>query len=314
MIQTDSNWSSSKDFNPPPPLIRPSFPSEMELRLMYTMAIIRFVNGMADSIRSLHNSKDSVASLAIRIGLPIWFVDMRHTGTHGPLPSLALLQSGAHHALNWLKEFYWDVEYVNINSHHRTHTVSQSQSTHHEEGCTTTTITASTDTTSIFNASTATVIDSNYIQTSSHVHDSLPSFSSHPDSDSTFKILPIGQTPPTVLNLPLFYDDPQEMRKFQPDFQATIIPPSYSNPFIIQPFHGQISSFDIVYGIVEKSNNEGGLGENVAQEDENFGEEYSLLNDIMDQEDANDLESNFSESSHERCSNSGHDDDLIMTF
>ncbi|TPX54238.1 hypothetical protein PhCBS80983_g05990 [Powellomyces hirtus] len=84
----------------PPPV------SEHEIRLMYTMAFIRFVNGVVDANqRGMYAT--SVASIADQLGLPGWFVDLRHAGTHDTLPTLPLLRNGCKQALQWLRSNYW---------------------------------------------------------------------------------------------------------------------------------------------------------------------------------------------------------------
>lgn len=50
----------------------------------------------------------SIAHIAQTIGLPAWFVEIRHAATHENLPELELLREGAKSALRWLKEQYWD--------------------------------------------------------------------------------------------------------------------------------------------------------------------------------------------------------------
>ncbi|KAJ3161343.1 rRNA-processing protein las1 [Geranomyces michiganensis] len=52
----------------------------------------------------------SVANLAEQLGLPGWFVDLRHAGTHDQLPTLPILRSGCTQALQWLHTNYWIVQ------------------------------------------------------------------------------------------------------------------------------------------------------------------------------------------------------------
>ncbi|KAI9026916.1 Las1-like-domain-containing protein [Hyaloraphidium curvatum] len=82
--------------------------TDHELRLMYTMVFIRFVNGLVDPEQKSQYAR-SVASIAEQLNLPAWFVDLRHAGTHDKLPSLPLLRSGCRQALDWLNSFYWRV-------------------------------------------------------------------------------------------------------------------------------------------------------------------------------------------------------------
>ncbi|CAO3617577.1 unnamed protein product [Mucor hiemalis] len=80
--------------------------SHKELRLMYAMAIIRFVNGLVDREQKGKFAK-SINSLARSMGLPSWFVDLRHASTHERLPSLTVLRAGALQAVGWLHDNYW---------------------------------------------------------------------------------------------------------------------------------------------------------------------------------------------------------------
>lgn len=98
--------------------------STMELRLAYSAAIIRGVNGLADAshrntvnnnnnnYEGLNSNKNnnpasSVATLCDRLGLPRWIVDMRHDASHSMLPSLPCLRMAARTLLGYLGERYW---------------------------------------------------------------------------------------------------------------------------------------------------------------------------------------------------------------
>jgi hypothetical protein len=80
--------------------------SHKELRLMYAMAIVRFVNGLVDREQKGRFAK-SIQTLARNMGLPSWFVDLRHASTHERLPSLTVLRGGALQAVGWLHDNYW---------------------------------------------------------------------------------------------------------------------------------------------------------------------------------------------------------------
>lgn len=74
--------------------------------ILKAVITISFVNGIVDPLqRSLF--AQSIASLAERAGLPPWFVELRHQGTHEHLPSLQLLRTGCQEALAWLHSNYW---------------------------------------------------------------------------------------------------------------------------------------------------------------------------------------------------------------
>ncbi|KAI1298625.1 rRNA-processing protein las1, partial [Mortierella claussenii] len=88
--------------------------SDQELRLLYSMVFIRFVNGYVDAFQSAKSAK-SIAYLAVeKVGMPIWFVELRHTATHDYLPSLTILRSATHQALAWINDHYWIPQLVSI--------------------------------------------------------------------------------------------------------------------------------------------------------------------------------------------------------
>ncbi|KAJ3102546.1 Ribosomal biogenesis protein las1l [Phlyctochytrium planicorne] len=70
------------------------------------MVFIRFVNGIVDPAQK-GVFASSVVSIAESLGLPSWFVDLRHAGTHDHLPSVSILRSGCLQALQWLNDTYW---------------------------------------------------------------------------------------------------------------------------------------------------------------------------------------------------------------
>ncbi|KAK9370245.1 Las1-like-domain-containing protein [Lipomyces kononenkoae] len=79
------------------------------IRLAYSCAIIRFVNGFLDT----HQTRQfalPLHTLAQKIGMPTTFVELRHACTHEGLPSLEVLRHAAVQALEWLKCRYWKPE------------------------------------------------------------------------------------------------------------------------------------------------------------------------------------------------------------
>ena len=79
-------------------------------KLSYASAIIRAVNGIADSIqknRATYGS--SISHLCSQIGLPSWIVDLRHDSAHNELPTLIPLRLAAKTLLGFLMEKYWTV-------------------------------------------------------------------------------------------------------------------------------------------------------------------------------------------------------------
>ncbi|CAI4045286.1 hypothetical protein SKDZ_11G2660 [Saccharomyces kudriavzevii ZP591] len=80
------------------------------IRLSYVMALIRFVNGLLDPTQQSQFAIP-LHTLAAKIELPSWFVDLRHWGTHErDLPGLEMLRWAANEALSWLYDHYWNDE------------------------------------------------------------------------------------------------------------------------------------------------------------------------------------------------------------
>jgi hypothetical protein len=67
------------------------------------------VNGIVD-VGQKGIVAQSIQSIAENIGLPAWFVELRHQATHDNLPSLVLLLSALRQALDWLEINYWQVQ------------------------------------------------------------------------------------------------------------------------------------------------------------------------------------------------------------
>ena len=80
--------------------------SQMELRLLYSIAVIRAVNGLVDARQQSYYA-ESVLSLATSMGIASWIVELRHDATHNELPSLSTLRDACNHLLNWLQSKYW---------------------------------------------------------------------------------------------------------------------------------------------------------------------------------------------------------------
>lgn len=65
-----------------------------------------FVTGLLDGHQD-KTRKLSMYGIAKTIGLPTSFVELRHQGTHEPLPSLTQLRPAARKALVWIWDYYW---------------------------------------------------------------------------------------------------------------------------------------------------------------------------------------------------------------
>lgn len=87
--------------------------SEIELRLLYSMIIVRGVNGLTDSSQQGYYAS-SVMELAHRIGIPKWLVEIRHDATHNSLPSLSILRFSAHKLLDFYYQHYWCKQQIHL--------------------------------------------------------------------------------------------------------------------------------------------------------------------------------------------------------
>ncbi|XP_074557764.1 uncharacterized protein LOC141813690 isoform X2 [Curcuma longa] len=80
--------------------------SDEMLSMLYSMAIIRFVNCFVGHKKT----KFSIAELADAIGIPRVLVDIRHESSHRDLPSLQRVRHASVKALDWLKHNYWEAQ------------------------------------------------------------------------------------------------------------------------------------------------------------------------------------------------------------
>ncbi|KAK0557906.1 rRNA-processing protein las1 [Tilletia horrida] len=78
----------------------------MTSRLSLNLAIVRFVNSLVDSHQTGMFAAP-VKTIAMRLGLPLWLVELRHAGTHDELPSLESLRTASEIALRWLDINFW---------------------------------------------------------------------------------------------------------------------------------------------------------------------------------------------------------------
>jgi hypothetical protein len=89
--------------------------SENEMKLHYSSVIVRAVNGLVDpSQQGMYAT--SVLTLAEKMGLPGWIVELRHDATHNQVPSLSVLRNAGHTLFNWLYDFYWAPQFNLIQS------------------------------------------------------------------------------------------------------------------------------------------------------------------------------------------------------
>jgi len=87
---------------------RQSSCTTMELRLSLSCAILRTINGLADTLQQQRSTACSVAMLCQELGVPSWLVDIRHEATHNQLPPLPTLRLAAVSLLQYFASVYWD--------------------------------------------------------------------------------------------------------------------------------------------------------------------------------------------------------------
>ncbi|XP_069896322.1 ribosomal biogenesis protein LAS1L isoform X3 [Dipodomys merriami] len=76
-----------------------------ELRLLYGMALVRFVNLISE--RRTKYTKLPLRYLAQEINIPDWIVELRHELTHKKMPHLNECRKGCQFVLKWLQNTYW---------------------------------------------------------------------------------------------------------------------------------------------------------------------------------------------------------------
>ncbi|CAJ1954557.1 unnamed protein product [Cylindrotheca closterium] len=81
--------------------------STTELRLSYSSAIVRTINGFADVLQQQRFVASSVSLLCSKLGIPAWVVDIRHESSHNALPSLGVLRLATSTLMDFLKSEYW---------------------------------------------------------------------------------------------------------------------------------------------------------------------------------------------------------------
>ena len=82
-------------------------------RLMLGMCVIRVVNQVTDLHQKSKNAIP-VSAVAELISLPGYIVDLRHTATHGDLPSLFLLEKAVRDLYSYLITSYWTVQWSQL--------------------------------------------------------------------------------------------------------------------------------------------------------------------------------------------------------
>ncbi|XP_070146062.1 ribosomal biogenesis protein LAS1L isoform X13 [Ovis canadensis] len=76
-----------------------------ELRLLYGMALVRFVNLISE--RKTKFAKLPLKFLAQEVNIPDWIVELRHELTHKKMPHINDCRRGCYFVLDWLQNTYW---------------------------------------------------------------------------------------------------------------------------------------------------------------------------------------------------------------
>lgn len=84
-----------------------SMVSAMELRLSYSAAVIRCINGLADTLQQNRQMAAPISVLCGKLGIPSWLVEIRHEAAHNSLPTLPVLRLSATTLLQFLLNEYW---------------------------------------------------------------------------------------------------------------------------------------------------------------------------------------------------------------
>jgi ribosomal biogenesis protein LAS1 len=75
--------------------------------LALSLAVVRFVNGVVEPFKD-QNPHVPISAIGSSYGIPDFIVDIRHSATHGRLPSFEFAAVAAVRALDWLRVHYWD--------------------------------------------------------------------------------------------------------------------------------------------------------------------------------------------------------------
>jgi ribosomal biogenesis protein LAS1 len=77
--------------------------------LALSLAVIRFINGVVEPFKNA-NLAVPISTIGASYGIPDFIINIRHSATHGQLPSFELAALGAQSALEWLRINYWEAQ------------------------------------------------------------------------------------------------------------------------------------------------------------------------------------------------------------
>ncbi|KAL4235689.1 Ribosomal biogenesis protein las1l [Mactra antiquata] len=86
-----------------------SYCEMLKLRNTYSMALVRFVNHIMERGQQGATARP-IHFIAAEFGVPEWIVELRHSATHGSLPSLSELKAATCWGLEWLREKFWEIQ------------------------------------------------------------------------------------------------------------------------------------------------------------------------------------------------------------
>ena len=81
--------------------------SESRNVLALSLAVIRFINGVCEPFKN-QNLAVPISTIGSSYGIPEFIVTIRHSATHGQMPTFELAAHGARSALEWLRTNYWE--------------------------------------------------------------------------------------------------------------------------------------------------------------------------------------------------------------
>ena len=81
-----------------------------DLSTLYSMAVVRLVNGLTGELETAGQKNRTVRQMAADLQIPSELVDIRHAATHKALPSIHELRISAALALEYLHTHYWTAQ------------------------------------------------------------------------------------------------------------------------------------------------------------------------------------------------------------
>ncbi|XP_071039243.1 uncharacterized protein [Parasteatoda tepidariorum] len=82
------------------------FCNAQEVEMMYSNAVVRFVNLLLENDQNSRNKK-RLFTLAEERNIPPWIVDIRHNSTHGFHPTLPILRMAYETIMAYLEKIFW---------------------------------------------------------------------------------------------------------------------------------------------------------------------------------------------------------------